>query len=348
MVEFRLMKRKTFLGPIILIPVLVISVILFAPKPKLISPLIEYLPDLSAKLSAKVVPPLDLDFSSAKELPTLIGVPHYLVFNLETGRVYAAKADKDKIAPGSFTKLLMGQVALDLGFKDQLITATKSSVDKVPTVLELVPGEQLTLSELLRGAIATSANDAAATIAEGIASQNGLTLADFIKLMNQKAKLLQMNASYFATPDGLDDPNQFSSLTDLSRLVVNTVKYYPDIMAAAISDREDIGFSPTHGTHYLPNWNGLLGTYPGVFGLKIAYTESAGHGTIVLAERNGVRLAALVAGVDSDLARDMAAAALLDAGFIGEKVAPVNLSRYTIKRRYQQWADLAKFIRHVN
>lgn len=317
----------------------------FWPEKKLFSPLIDFTPNLEMKVASKVSPPLSLDFTTATILDSLTPIPHYLVFNLDSGRVYAAKAERERISPASFTKLLTGQVALDLGFPDQLLTATSTSVDKVPTILGLRPGEQIKLVDLLRAAIATSANDAATTLAEGVATQNGISFSEFINLMNQKAKLLKMEDSRFANADGLDDQNQYSTLTDIAGLVGNAVKNYPDLLAAAAADRIDIEKDATHDHYYLPNWNGLLGIYPGVFGGKIAYTESAGYSTIVLAERNGVRLAALLTGADSILERDLAAAALLDAGYIVEKMKPINLTKYPLNLRYKAWGDLARQIR---
>ena len=321
------------------------SLIFFWPAKKPFSPLLDFTPDLTEKIAVVVSPALPLNFSGVATLDSLGPIPHYLVFNLDNGKVYAAKAADERISPASFTKLLTGQVALDLGFSDQLLTATTTSVDKVPTILGLRPGEQLKLTDLLRAAIATSANDAAATLAEGVASQNGLRFSDFIYLMNQKASLLKMTASHFANVDGLDDNDQYSTLTDIAKLVVNAVKNYPEIMTAAASDRQDIEKDSTHGRYYLPNWNGLLGIYPGVFGGKIAYTDSAGYSTIVMAQRNGVRLAALLTGAQSILERDLAAAALLDAGYIAEKIKPVNLTKYPLNLRYQAWGDLARQIR---
>ena len=321
------------------------SLIFFWPGKKLLSPATDFTPNLTEKIAAKVSPALPLNFTGTTTLDSLAPIPHYLVFNLDTGRVYAAKAEGERISPASFTKLLTGQVALDLGFPDQLLTATKTSVDKVPTILGLKVGEQLPLTDLLRAAIATSANDAAATLAEGVATQNGLRFSDYIALMNHKASLLKMAASHFANPDGLDDSDQYSTLTDIAKLVVNAVKNYPEIMTAAASDRQDIAKDTTHGRYYLPNWNGLLGIYPGVFGGKIAYTDSAGYSTIVMAQRNGVRLAALLTGAESILERDLAAAALLDAGYIAEKIKPVNLTKYPLNLRYQAWGDLARQIR---
>ena len=317
----------------------------FWPEKKLFSPLTDFTPNLEEKLTTKASPPLALNLTTATALDSLAPIPHYLVFNLDNGQVYAAKAVDERLSPASFTKLLAAQVALDLGFSDQLLTATKTSVDKVPTILGLKVGEQLKLTDLLRAAIATSANDAAATLAEGVSFQNGLKLSDFISLMNQKAVLLSMDNSHFANVDGLDDPDQYSTLADIAKLVVNTAKNYPEIITAAASDRQDIEKDTTHDRYYLPNWNGLLGVYPGVFGGKIAYTEMAGYSTIVLAGRNCVRLAAILTGANSILERDLAAAALLDAGYIAEKMKPINLTKYQLNLRYKEWGDLARLIR---
>ena len=305
----------------------------------LLSPQINFNPDFTAKLSERTSDSPKLDLVSAKKAVGLTGI-RYLAYNLDSGKVYFASGVTDQIAPASFTKILTAQVALDLGFPDQLLSATKTSVDKIPTILGLKVGEQFKLSELLRATIATSANDAAATIAEGIASQNGLNPTDFIALMNQKAALLKMDGSHFANPDGLDDDAQFSTLIDIAKLVQNTVKNYPEILLAAASDREDIEETKTHGFYYISNWNGLLGVYPGVFGLKIAFTENAGNSTIVLSERSKVRLAVIVTGAKSLYDRDASAASLLDQSFGLENIPAANITQWQLKQHYKVWNDL--------
>jgi D-alanyl-D-alanine carboxypeptidase (penicillin-binding protein 5/6) len=331
-------KAKLFWASISILTLGVV-VWVFWPQKKLLSPQSSFTPDFTAKLSERISDSPKLDLASVKKAVGLIGI-RYLVYNLDSGKVYFASGATDQIAPASFTKILTAQVALDLGFPDQLLSATKTSVDKIPTILGLKVGEQFKLSELLRATIATSANDAAATIAEGIASQNGLNLADFIALMNQKAALLKMDSSHFANPDGLDDDNQFSTLIDIAKLVQNTVKNYPEILLAAASDREDIEESKIHGFYYLSNWNGLLGVYPGVFGLKIAFTENAGNSIIVLSERSKVRLAVIVTGAKSLYDRDASAASLLDQAFGLEKVPAANVTQWQLKQHYKVWNDL--------
>lgn len=163
--------------------------------------------------------------------------------------------------------------------------------------------------------------------------------------MNKKAELLGMYHSHFANPDGLDDQNQYSTLEDIAKLTNNVQKNYPDILFAANADNLDIATSSSHGQYYLPNWNGLLNVYPGVNGLKIAYTEEAGYSTIVTFTEDGLSFVAIVSGTDSYLERDRAAADLLDAAKIANNISPKRISTYQLNLRYKQWGDLARKIR---
>jgi len=300
--------------------------------------------NLYPKLTEKITIKDPLQLTKVKEITSLKDIPRYLVYNPDTRLIYASKAESEKFSPASFTKLLTVQTALDLAEPDKLLTATRSSIDKEPTVLGLKLGEQLTVEELIRASIATSANDAAATLAEGVIANYDLTLPDFINLMNHKANLLQMVDSHFANPEGYDDPNQYSTLLDVVKLIDN-LDNYQEIISSAATDRHDLEQTSTHGFYYLPNWNGLLKVYPGANGLKIAYTEEAGYGTIVTAQKDGINIVAIVSGADSIPQRDLAAAALLDHAFIAERIAPINLTKSRLQPRYKQWSDLAKKIR---
>ncbi len=328
-----------------LVLVLVLGKLFLDSKAPLLSPFAGLVDDHSSLVNKKNASPLILDFSTVRELPVLETVPRYLVYNSDSNQVYYAKNASEYFSPASFTKLLSTQVALDLIGPGASITATTNSVDKVPTILGLKAGEILSVQDLLRGAIATSANDAAQTLADGAAIANNLSPDDFIYLMNRKASFLGMKKSHFANPDGLDDQKQYSNLEDIAILVNNVQKNYPEVLIAAASDRQDIATSSAHGRYYLPNWNGLLGVYPGVTGLKIAYTEGAGYSTIVTFKEDNLSFVAIVSGTESYLERDMAAASLLDAALIAEKHSPKNISKTRINLRYKQWGDLARQIK---
>ena len=340
---FNMKKPKLILSLLVLFVVAIYFVLPKISQTKLISPFFQG-PDQTAKISQKIAPAFNLDVSHAKTISSLENIPRYLVYNDHTGQVYYAKNADVRMAPASFTKLLSTEVALDLVPLEYMITATKESVDKIPTILGLKVGEKLSVADLLRGAIATSANDAAQTLADGAAKAVGISQPEFIYYMNAKAELLGLNNSHFTNPDGLDDQNQYSTLLDLSKLVNNVQKNYSDILAAAKSDRQDITKTADHGFYYLPNWNGLLGVYPGVTGLKIAYTGDAGYSTIVIAQRDGYSMVALVSGADSYLERDRAAADLLDAGFLAEGLSPVKVTTVELNKHYHVWGDLARQI----
>ena len=339
------LKKILSLLPLLVLLGLAFGYLYFENHKPLVSPFAGIFDDGTGKVSQKVAKPLRLDFAKSIELESLKNIPRYIVYNADTGEVYHAKNSSEFMSPASFTKLLSTQVVLDLVAIDQVITATPESIDKVPTVLGLKTDEKLSVSELLRGAIATSANDAAQTLADGAASFNKLDRKDFTRLMNTKARLIGMSHSQFTNPDGLDDEAQFTTLEDLALLANNVSANYPEISSAAGTDRQDIEKTEDHDRYYLPNWNGLLGVYPGVDGLKIAYTENAGYSTMVTAKAEDKRFVVIVSGADSYLERDRAAADLLDAAHIAEKMSPKKINRWTLSKRYQEWADLANKIK---
>lgn len=339
------MAKRTVIIIVSLVTIVIVALLFISRifRSDLISPFFQG-PDQTEKISKKITPPLSLDITKAKTISSLDSIPRYMVYNSDTGKVYYAKGSDIRMSPASFTKLLSSQVALDLVPMDYMITATKDSVDKIPTVLGLKVGEKISVNDLLRGSIATSANDAAQTLADGSAKSVGISPVEFIYYMNQKATLLGLKNSHFTNTDGLDDQNQYSTLLDLAKIVNNVQKNYPEISDAARSDNQDIQKTEDHGYYYLPNWNGLLGIYPGVIGLKIAYTEESGYSTIVTAKRDNLSMVAIISGANSYMERDLAAADLLDAGFLANGLQPVRLNKNILNLHYKEWGDLARKI----
>ncbi|MDP3733237.1 MAG: hypothetical protein Q8Q91_01730, partial [Candidatus Daviesbacteria bacterium] len=144
--------------------------------------------------------------------------------------------------------------------------------------------------------------------------------------------------THFTNAPGYDNREHFSSAEDLSILSVYALKNYPLIEQAAAKEIEDLTNKGQDMRFYLQNWNGLLGIYPGVSGLKIGNTQKAGYTTIVVSERGGRKLLAVVLGAPGVLERDLWAAQLLDLGFnklVG--LAPVGLSEETLRQKYASW-----------
>lgn len=260
----------------------------------------------------------------------------YAVVDLDTGDILTEKASDTQLPVASLTKIMTAVVALDLASPDELITITKSASRQIPTKVGIVPGEQMSVTELLNAMLLTSANDAAEALREGIDQKYGDEV--FIRAMNEKAQLLELTNSHFSNPQGFDSRQNYSSAHDLAVLSQYAYANYP-LIAQII--KKDYEFLPATGTHKqfdLYNWNGLIDVYPDVIGFKIGNTDAAGKTTVVLSQRAGKKILAVVLGAPGILERDMYAAQLLDIGF--EKtlgLTAVNITEEQLREKYGTW-----------
>jgi D-alanyl-D-alanine carboxypeptidase len=226
-------------------------------------------------------------------------------------------------------------VALDLADPNETFTVTERAANIIPTKIGVVPGEKMTLHELLQAALLTSANDAVQVIADGIDTKYGEAV--FVRSMNEKAKFLQLKNTHFANPQGFDDPGNYSTVEDLAVLSHYAMEY-PEIADIAKHDYAFLPATVNHKQFDLPNWNGMIGVYPGAEGIKIGNTGDALYTTAVLAERQGKKVLAVVLGAANTLDRDLKASELLDIGF--EKVAnlkPVDVTEEQLRAKYATW-----------
>lgn len=262
----------------------------------------------------------------------------YVVVDFDTGQIIASKNLSSRLPIASLTKVMTAVVALDLADPEERFTVSSNAVSQVPTKVMLKEGEEYRLRILLKYLLITSANDSAEVIKEGIDNKYGREV--FITAMNLKAQVLGLKNTRFANAKGLDDVNNFSSAEDLSILSVYVLQQYPLIAEIVAKEYEDL----TGGVDfrfYLNNWNGLLGVYPGALGLKTGNTGKAGNCTIVVSERGGKKLIAVVLGAPGVLERDLWASQLLDLAF--GKVAgleSVNVTEEQLRQKYASWKYL--------
>lgn len=165
----------------------------------------------------------------------------------------------------------------------------------------LKPEEQLTMEALLYGLLLSSGNDAALAIA-GSCCQ---TVEEFVARMNETAARLGMEHTHFANPNGLDDPEHYSTAYDMA------------LLARAVLEREElrriVGTKTLNvAGRYLANHNKLLWRYEGCTGLKTGYTDEAGRTLVSSAMRDGQELIAVTLNDPNDWTDH---AALFDYGF---------------------------------
>ena len=210
-----------------------------------------------------------------------------VVLDIDSG-VYVYKRNEEVLlSPASTTKILTALVALDSYGLDDVVTI--KSVANSGQVMGLVPGERITVENLLFGALIQSGNDAAWALAEHYPGG----VEAFVVAMNMKAQELHLTKSTFTNPVGYDDPGHKMTPMDLARLgsialgnrVISKMVAIPQI---TVSDTTHTYFHP------LINVNQLLGKIPGVGGIKTGWTEEAGENLITLVQRDGHRVIIVV------------------------------------------------------
>lgn len=259
----------------------------------------------------------------------------YAVVNLDDGMVLAGKNETARLPIASLTKIMTAAVALDLALPEERFTVTPQAAVMEPTKIGVVAGQTMTLEELLNASLLTSANDAVEVIKEGLDQKYGGDI--FIRALNEKARILGLKNTHFDNAQGLDGPGNFSSAEDLAVLSHFALENYPLIAQIAKKDYQFLPPSQYHKQFDLYNWNGLLGVYPGVSGLKIGNTDSAGFTTAVVSEREGQKILVILLGAPGVLERDLWAAELLDIGFEKLGLPAIKVDAAKLKQKYSTW-----------
>jgi D-alanyl-D-alanine carboxypeptidase (penicillin-binding protein 5/6) len=167
------------------------------------------------------------------------------------------------------------------------------------------PSSRVRVEDLVRGMLIQSGNDASTALAEHVAG----SVEAFVALMNAQAAALGMKSSVFKNPTGLPARGHVSSAHDMAILAKAIIATYPKYYGL-YAERE---FSYNGITQQ--NRNALLLRDVGVDGMKTGYTEAAGYCIVSSAERDGMRLIAVVMGAKTAKIRNDAAQALLQYGF---------------------------------
>jgi D-alanyl-D-alanine carboxypeptidase (penicillin-binding protein 5/6) len=237
-------------------------------------------------LAATATPGLDF-----AQLPPTVTARAAAVVEGSCGALLYDRNAHERRAPASLVKLATALVAVERGDLEAKVDVNVDSglllETTGSTVMGLQPGMSMTLRDLLYGLLLPSGNDAALVIAEHIAG----SVPAFVELMNQRAQSLGLSDTYFTNPHGLDEPGLYSSAADLALLgrYVMANPALARIVATTI-------WQPAWDGPPIWNGNALLGSYPGLDGLKVGYTEHAGQTMVATAERDGRRLFVAVLG----------------------------------------------------
>ncbi len=256
-----------------------------------------------------------------------------ILVDAKTGQILYSQNIDQALPPASMTKMMTEYLILDA------IHSGKISYDDVVTASNytywmgehggsrvfLGLGEKHTVKELMKAMAIYSANDATVNLAEYV----GGSEANFVDMMNKKAKEFDMTQTHFLTSTGFpaDELGKYTpngpgdhvmSARDTATLAWHLINDYPEILNFTSTPYLD--FKETFKNR--PNWNWMLPglvkdlEYPGVDGLKTGFTEESGYNFTGTAKRNNVRLISVVFGTSSKEERFLETKKLFDYGFV--------------------------------
>jgi len=241
--------------------------------------------------------------------------PSAVLMDAATGTVLYESNEHERLRPASVTKimtLLLVMEALDSGKIgwDDMVTASAAAAAKGGSQVYLKEGEQMTMDEMLKAVVVSSANDCATALAEHVAGSESV----FVDMMNRRAQELGMNDTHFVNCTGLDDGADAGehlttaydiALMSRELLRHKAIRKYTTIWMDTVRD----------GKFGLSNTNKLVRFYNGTTGLKTGFTSAAGYCMSATAVRDGMELIAVVMHCASSPDRFESAKALLDYGF---------------------------------
>jgi len=241
--------------------------------------------------------------------------PSAILMDAATGTVLYEQNAHERLAPASVTKvmtLLLVMEALDGGkiTWNDMVTASDTAAAKGGSQVYLEPGEQMSMDEMLKSVVVSSANDCATALAEHVAGSE----AAFVELMNARAQELGMADTHFVNCTGLDDDadaaEHLTSAYDIAIMSRELLKH------EAIRRYTTIWMDTVRGGAFgLSNTNKLVRFYDGATGLKTGFTSGAGYCLSASAMRDGMELVAVIMGAESSQIRFNGCKSMLDYGF---------------------------------
>ncbi|HWR22342.1 MAG TPA: D-alanyl-D-alanine carboxypeptidase family protein [Feifaniaceae bacterium] len=244
-------------------------------------------------------------FPALAAKPLKVGASGAVLMDAATKRVLFAQDAHTRLPMASTTKIMTALIALETSALDTLVTVPKEAYGTEGSSIYLNNGEKITVEDLLYGLMLSSGNDAAVTLAVYI----GGSVEGFAQIMNNRAKEIGCANTNFVTPNGLHDPNHYTSAYDLA--LISSVAMQNEDFRRIVSTKY---WKTTSGdiVRTFKNKNKILWQYEGGNGIKTGFTKTSGRCLAFSAERGGHTVVGVVLNCP-DMWND--AKAMLDYGF---------------------------------
>ncbi|WP_338749930.1 D-alanyl-D-alanine carboxypeptidase family protein [Bacillus sp. FJAT-52991] len=267
-------------------------------------------------------PPLSSANEADDKLQMAENTKSAILIEKDTGAVLFEKNSHKPLPPASMTKIMTMLLIMEaiedkkISWEDQVRTS-ELAASMGGSQIFLEPGEEMTVKEMLQAIAIGSANDASVAMAERIGGSEEM----FVKMMNKKAKELDLKQTQFKNATGLPEKGHYSSAYDMA------------IMAKALLNHKQITkFTGTYEAYlrdgtdkkfWLVNTNRLLKFYPGVDGLKTGFTNEAKYCLTTTAQKGKMRLVAVVFGAPTPKERNVQITKMMDYGFDQYSLTPL-------------------------
>lgn len=268
-----------------------------------------------------------------------VSAPCALLMEAETGTILYQKKEHQARPPASVTKIMTLDLIFDALEKNQIalsdeVTVSENAAGMGGSQVFLETGEIQTVETMIKCISIASANDACVAMAEHICGSE----EEFVSQMNEKAKKLGMEDTHFVNCCGLTANGHVTSAYDIALMARDLTVRHPQIHDYCTIWMENIIHNTRKGaTEFgLTNTNKLLKQYSYATGLKTGYTSEAKYCLAATAQKDGVRLIAVLMAAPDPKARTADAQALLNYGFSVCRVykddAPPALADLAVKK----------------
>lgn len=243
------------------------------------------------------VPPVEALIESPP--PATFDAASWMLYSVdEEAEIWSQYPDQLR-APASVTKVMTALLVVeegDMGASVVISETADSTPIGFPGQPEVVAGEQWSVLDLFDLLVVKSANDVAAALAEYVSGSE----AAFVERMNERAQELGMSSTTFRNPHGLDAAGHVSTARDL--ITLGRAAIEEPRLIASTSIRFFTLQPPARPVMDLENTNKLIGTFPGVYGLKTGDTASAGLVLLSYLDTGWGRFLGVVMGSQDHLA----------------------------------------------
>jgi serine-type D-Ala-D-Ala carboxypeptidase (penicillin-binding protein 5/6) len=251
----------------------------------------------------------------ARGAPLTASAQHVAILDGETGVLLECVDCRTPVPPASMSKLMTVLLVLEALRDGQIQPTTRYRVSPYAWREHGAPSggshmflpvhSEVAVSDLLRGAVIVSANDACVVLAEGLAGSEEA----FVERMNARAQALGLTTARFRNVTGVDHPEHVISTLDLARLARHLIVNFPDFYRTYREPRF------TFNNRTQENRNPLLGAFDGADGVKTGHTDASGYGLVGSAVLNGQRRIIAFNGTNTMAARRGEALRLMRAAF---------------------------------